>query len=214
MRVILARHGETAWNVEGRYQGRGHDIPLSEAGHSQARAMGYRLLSQEFARVVSSPLLRASQTAEMALGKQAEGLVLEPSLMEMDYGSWEGRLHSEVCETDGELLKTWRETPHRVKFPGGESFQDVLDRAWPAFCRACEGLGDEETVFMVSHDGVNRALLCRILGLSVERIWSFGQAPTCMNLLEGPTPESMSVVRLNDASHLARFFGEPTHRRL
>jgi len=214
MHIILARHAETTWNVEGRYQGQGHDIPLSEAGRSQALAMGCRLQAQNLTRVVSSPLLRAIQTTEIALGKLAEGLKADNGLVEMNYGAWEGRLHAEIQGTDSDVLKAWRETPHQVRLPGGESFEDVLDRAWPAFCRACEGLGEEDTAFIVSHDGVNRAILCRVLGLPISRIWSFRQAPTSLNLLEGDSLETLSIVRLNDASHLAQLFGEPAHRRL
>jgi broad specificity phosphatase PhoE len=61
MRILLARHGETEWNTEGRYQGQGFDIPLSAAGRSQAKALASRLANFEFTRVVSSPLLRARQ---------------------------------------------------------------------------------------------------------------------------------------------------------
>jgi len=214
MRIILARHAETDWNGEGRYQGQGFDIPLSISGRAQALAMGARLAHIELTRVISSPLLRARQTVETALGGRFAKIELEPDLMEIAHGSWEGRLDSEICESDRDLRKAWRETPHLVTLPGGESFAQVVDRAWPAFCRACEGLGDEDTALIVSHDGVNRAILCRVMGLPLERVWSFRQAPTCLNLLEGPEPEHLAVVRLNDAAHLAPLFGEVVHRRL
>lgn len=214
MRILLARHAETDWNVEGRYQGQTFDIPLSLAGQAQARAMASRLAIVPLARVSSSPLLRARQTAELSLGQTSEPLRTDLHLMEIAHGEWEGRLASEIREEYADTCRAWRETPHLVTLPGGESFQDVLDRAWPAFCRACEGLGEEETALIVSHDGVNRAILCRVLGLPLERVWSFRQAPTCLNLLEGPDPERLAVVRLNDATHLAPLFGEVVHRRL
>jgi probable phosphoglycerate mutase len=89
-----------------------------------------------------------------------------------------------------------------------------MARAWGALCKACHGLQSEEVLLVVSHDGVNRVLLCRILGLSLARVWAFRQAPVCLNLLEGPDPEHLSLVRLNDASHLTPLFGEVVHRRL
>lgn len=214
MRIILARHAETDWNVEGRYQGRTFDIPLSIRGHAQARALASRIVLLPLVRVVSSPLLRARQTAEEALGKRTASLRTDLNLMEIGHGEWEGRLAAEIREEYPEVCRAWRETPHLVTLPGGESFQDVLDRAWPAFCRACEGLGEEDTALIVSHDGVNRAILCRVLGLPLERVWSFRQAPTCLNLLEGPDLEHLAVVRLNDATHLTPLFGEVVHRRL
>lgn len=214
MRVILARHGETSWNVEGRHQGQSFDIPLSEAGRAQALALAARLQGEPIARAVASPLLRARQTAEIALGTQASRLRFDPGFMEISHGEWEGRLASEIRETHPELQRAWRERPETVRFPEGESLQDVQDRAWPSLLRACEGLGDEETLLLVSHDGVNRVLLCRILGLPLARVWSFRQAPTGVNLLEGKDLDHLAVVRLNDASHLNPLFGEVVHRKL
>lgn len=214
MRVILARHGETSWNVEGRHQGQSFDIPLSEAGRAQAQALAARLQGEPIARAAASPLLRARQTAEIALGARASMLVFDPGFMEISHGEWEGRLASEIRETHPELQWAWREQPETVCFPEGESLQDVQDRAWPALVRACEGLGDEETLLLVSHDGVNRVILCRILGLPLARVWSFRQAPTGLNLLEGPGLDRLAVVRLNDASHLNPLFGEVVHRKL
>jgi probable phosphoglycerate mutase len=214
MRIILARHGETSWNVEGRHQGQSFDIPLSEAGRAQAMALAARLQGQPIARAVASPLLRARQTAEIALGARVSMLVFDPGFMEISHGEWEGRLASEIRETHPELQRAWREQPETVRFPEGESLQDVQDRAWPAFVQACEGLGEDETLVLVSHDGVNRVILCRILGLPLARVWSFRQAPTGVNLLEGPSLDRLAVVRLNDASHLNPLFGEVVHRKL
>ena len=214
MRVLLARHGETSWNVDGRYQGQTFDIPLSSAGRAQAGALGRRLAGVDLCRAVASPLLRARETAELALGDRACPLLLDPRLVEISHGAWEGRLATEVQASHPALRQAWRETPHLVRLPGGESFQDVSDRAWPAFREACAGLGPEEIVLIVTHDGVNRALLARILGLDLSRVWTFRQAATCVNLLEGLDVDQLQVVRLNDASHLNDLFGEVVHRKL
>ena len=214
MRILLTRHGETSWNVEGRHQGQGFDIPLSEVGRAQAEALGKRLKDLPLARALASPLLRARATAEIALGDRADMLRLEPAFMEIAHGEWEGRLASEIREQYPEVQRAWREAPHTVTLPGGESFQQVLDRAWPAFCGVCAGLGPEETLLLVTHDGVSRVLLCRILGLPLERVWAFRQAPTCLNLLEGSDPEHLAVVRINDATHITALFGEVIHRKL
>ena len=97
---------------------------------------------------------------------------------------------------------------------GGESLQQVLDRAWPAFARACAGLGQEDTLLVVAHDAVNRVLLCRILGVPLSKLWGFRQAPTTLNLLEGARVDALEVVRLNDCSHHTALFGEAVHRAL
>ena len=102
----------------------------------------------------------------------------------------------------------------RVLMPGGESLRLVLDRSWRGLARAAEGLGEDDTLLVVAHDAVNRVILCRILGLPISRLWSFRQAPTTLNLLEGPDIEQLEVVRLNDCAHHTPFFGEAKHRAL
>ena len=111
MRILLARHGETPWNAEGRYQGQA-DIPLSEVGESQARALGQRLKDLRIDRAVASPLSRARRTAEMALGEsRAAMLSLDHGLAEIAHGEWEGLLASEINARDPKLMQAWRETP-------------------------------------------------------------------------------------------------------
>ena len=216
MKILLARHGETPWNAEGRYQGQ-VDIPLSDLGIAQATALGERLKDLRIDRAVASPLARATHTAQLALGAaRAPRLVFDDGLMEIGHGEWEGLLASEIGERDPARLAAWREAPETVQMPGagGESLQQVLDRAWPAFARATQGLGADDTLLVVAHDAVNRVLLCRVLGIPLSRLWGFRQAPTTLNLLEGEDIDRLEVVRLNDASHHTALFGEAVHRAL
>ena len=216
MRILLARHGETPWNAEGRYQGQ-EDIPLSAVGFAQASALGERLHDLRIDRAVASPLVRARRTAELALGEaRAPQLLFDDGLKEIAHGEWEGLLASEIRERDGDRLQAWRDAPDTVQMPGagGESLQQVLDRAWPAFARACAGLGEDDTLLIVAHDAVNRVLLCRVLGIPLSKLWTFRQAPTTLNLLEGANVDALDVVRLNDCSHHTALFGEAKHRAL
>ena len=214
MRILLARHGETPWNAEGRYQGQ-EDIPLSPVGEKQARLLGERLRDVRIDKAVSSPLTRAYQTAQHALGEvRAPMLTTEMGFMEIAHGSWEGLLASEIAERDPELLRAWREAPDTVQMPGGESLKQVFRRAWEALEWSVEGLGGNDTLLVVAHDAVNRVLLCRVLGLPLFRLWTFRQAPATLNLLEGPDAEHLDVVRLNDCAHHTLLFGEAVHRAL
>jgi len=214
VRILLARHGETDWNRDGRYQGQ-EDIPLSDTGVKQALRLGERLRDVRIDRAVASPLSRAYDTARLALGDaRADMLEVDRGLMEIAHGSWEGKLASEIREVDPERLAAWRDTPDKVQMPGGESLKQVLERAWPASAGACEGLGPEQTLLVVSHDAVNRVLLCRVLGLPLFRLWTFRQAPATLNLLEGPEPGKLEVVRMNDCVHHTLLFGEAVHRAL
>lgn len=98
--------------------------------------------------------------------------------------------------------------------PGGESLRLVLERSWRGLARATEGLGEHDTLLVVAHDAVNRVILCKVLGLPISRLWTFRQAPTTLNLLEGADLDSLEVVRLNDCAHHTPFFGEAKHRAL
>ena len=214
MRILLARHGETPWNAEGRYQGQ-IDIPLSPVGEGQANALGQRLKDVRIDRAVASPLSRAQLTARLALGDaRADMLQTDADLQEIAHGEWEGLLASEIQQKDPARLLAWREEPENVLMPGGESLRQVLDRSWRGLARATEGLGEDDTLLVVAHDAVNRVLLCRILGLPIARLWTFRQAPTTLNLLEGPSVDQLEVVRLNDCAHHTPFFGEAKHRAL
>lgn len=214
MKILLARHGETPWNAEGRYQGQ-EDIALSPVGERQAGALGERLREVRIDRAVASPLSRARRTAELALGEpRAAMLGVDPGLMEIAHGSWEGLLASQIHARDPERLQAWRDAPDSVQMPGGESLRQVFDRAWPALVRACDGLGSDDTLLVVAHDAVNRVLLCHVLGIPLPRLWGFRQAPTTLNLLEGVDAGHLEVVRLNDCAHHTPLFGEAVHRAL
>lgn len=213
MRVLLVRHGETPWNAEGRYQGQ-IDIPLSATGEQQAQLLQQRLLSVPIDRAVASPLQRARATAQIALGERAGLLSLDAGLGEIAHGTWEGKLASEIDADDPGRFRAWREAPHTVQMPGGESLTQVFERVWPAFARAVEGLRADQTALVVAHDAVNRLILCKLLGLPFAQLWRFRQAPATMNLLEGPSAERLDIVRLNDCAHHTALFGEAVHRAL
>ena len=214
MRILLARHGETPWNAEGRYQGQ-EDIPLSPVGEKQARLLGERLRDVRIDKAVSSPLTRAYHTAQFALGEyRAPMLTTEAGFMEIAHGTWEGLLASEIAERDPDRLQAWREAPDTVQMPGGESLKQVFRRSWEALEWSVEGLGGNDTLLLVAHDAVNRVLLCHVLGIPLSRLWSFRQAPTTLNLLEGDDLKRLEVVRLNDCAHHTPFFGEAKHRAL
>jgi len=214
MRILLARHGETPWNAEGRYQGQ-EDIPLSAIGEAQAQALGERLAAVPIDHAVASPLSRAQATARLALGEaRADLLTTDAGLMEIAHGAWEGLLASDIAARDPDLLRQWRDAPESVQMPGGESLGEVFARAWPAFTRAFEATPVDGTLLVVAHDAVNRVILCHILGIAFSRLWGFRQAPATLNLIEGADLTRLDVVRLNDCAHHTTLFGEAVHRAL
>jgi probable phosphoglycerate mutase len=215
MNILLVRHGETPWNREGRYQGR-TDIPLSETGQAQVRTLGERLKSVDIKLAVASPLSRAKNTAEAILGDRATKLELDPGLLEISHGEWEGQLASDVEISHAEMFGVWRSRPGRTSpaGPGAETLGDVETRAWAVLERVCERLGPDDTALIAAHDAVNRVLICRVMGVPLERIWSFRQAPASLNVLSGPSIAELQVVRLNDAEHVAPLLREAQHKAL
>lgn len=215
MNILIARHGETAWNKAGRYQGHS-DIPLSSDGEAQSYTLGTRLKNIAIHRAVASPLQRARRTAEIALGDRASMLTLDADLVEISHGGWEGKLASEIELADPAMLTQWRLQPTAdlPAGPGAESFGHVTTRAWRALAQAVTGMAADETLLLVAHDAVNRALICKIMGLSIERVWSFQQSPATLNALTGPSLAELQVVRLNDASHHSAIFAAAAHRAL
>src|SRR5712692_9780516 len=118
--VYIARHGETAWSLSGQHTGR-TDLPLTANGERNARRLGERLKGLTFSKVIASPLQRAARTCELAgFGPQAE---IDPSLLEWDYGQYEGRRSAEIHveRPDWQLF--------RDGCPGGESPSQVGERA-------------------------------------------------------------------------------------
>src|SRR5260370_2076964 len=149
----LARHGETAWSLSGQHTGR-TDLPLTERGERNARAVGERLRGLEFAKVLTSPLRRAVRTCELAgFGSMAE---IDSDLVEWDYGQYEGRRTAEIHaeRPDWQLF--------RDGCPGGESPQQVGARADRAVKRLREIKGN---VLIFSSGHILRVLTARWLGL-------------------------------------------------
>jgi probable phosphoglycerate mutase len=166
-RVYVARHGETTWNIEGRYQGR-RDSALSALGVRQGLALaGAFTASRSLARVVASPLLRCSATARFS----ADALDLEvehdPRLIEIAHGTWEGRLRTEITENDPQRMHTWRQDPANVSFEGGETLLGVVAR-WDQFARSFAPRGE---TLVVTHDAVVRVALLHETGRSLDDLW-------------------------------------------
>jgi broad specificity phosphatase PhoE len=156
MEIVLARHGETEWSRDGRHTGR-TDIPLTENGRRQARALGRALAEWRFERVVSSPLERALDTCRLAgLGDAVE---TSDDLLEWDYGEYEGVATPQIRESrPGWYL--WRDG-----CPGGEQPQDVGRRADRVIAAVADCEGD---VALFAHGHVLRVIAARWLGLGPE----------------------------------------------
>jgi len=151
--LVLVRHGQTEWSAAGRHTGR-TDVPLTDEGAAQARALAPRLAERSFALVLVSPRRRARDTARLA--GVAEPAEIDDDLAEWDYGDYEGRTSDEIHETD----PGW--TIWSAGAPGGETPAQVAARADRVIARALAADGD---VLLVAHGHLLRVLTARWLGL-------------------------------------------------
>jgi len=163
--VRIARHGETTWNAVGRYQGR-LETPLSPLGQAQALALAGALRDKGIRRIISSPLSRCVQTAVPLSVETGVPIETDPLLLEIAHGTWEGRYRDEIARSEPELFRNWREHPERVRFTGGESLQDVLDR-WKLFVSRFDASVD---TLLMTHDVVVRLAILERTGRGMDQL--------------------------------------------
>ena len=195
-RILLVRHGHVEGIYPERFRGR-RDVDLSALGARQARVTAQRIASTwRPVAVYSSPLKRCLQTAAQigaAIGLTAS--VLE-DLDDVRYGDWEWLTHDEVRAGWPALFELWFSAPHLVRFPNGESLQDVVARAANVL-RLLRDRHDGETVAVVGHSIGNRALLLQTLDQPLSAYWRLGQDPCSVSEIE-IVGHVVTVKRLNE----------------
>lgn len=155
VQLYLVRHGATAWNEGGRFQGQS-DVPLNDRGIEQAEAAARRLRGLQAAAIYSSDLRRARQTAEIiaaALRRPQHAVRLCRSLREIDFGSWEGLTWIDIERRWGTLLDQWCRDPRSATPPGGEPFVHFEARVRHAISTIASR-HPGQTVIVVTHGGV------------------------------------------------------------
>lgn len=193
-RLLLVRHGETALNAQGRFQGR-IDAPLSDRGRLQAEALVRALARDEIHAVSSSDLRRARETAEAIATPRGLTIRDDPGLRELDFGTWDGLTYAEILARSPEALRLWEVDPAVTPPPGGETLDDLDRRARSSLDRLIVENPDR-TVLVVAHAGPIRVMLCRALGLPPRSHWQFGVGPGSLSEVIH-YPEGAVLARLN-----------------
>lgn len=199
-RIILVRHGHVDGIEPERFRGRS-DLPLSELGTRQAFAAAARIArSWPFAAIYSSPLGRCLETAR-AIGTQGGHHVTSlDGLIDIDYGAWQWKTFKEVQAASPVELARWLKTPELVRFPGGDSLEDLLVRTSDALRTVCER-HPHQTVIMVGHDSANRVILLQLLGMPLSSYWRLTQSPCGINEIE-IVDDQIKVHRVNESGHV------------
>jgi broad specificity phosphatase PhoE len=206
--VLLVRHGETAWNLEGRIQGH-TDVPLSPRGIEQTRRLAERLAASPPARIVSSDLGRALETARAVARRVGREVETDAMLREQHLGAWQGLTGEEARARDPGLYaaRFLARDPH-ARPPGGETRAEMQERVWRALLRHA-GPGSSGPLLLVTHGGVVSALVYRVLGLPLEAPRRFLLPNTAITTLlwrQG----GWRLGTLCDVSHAPVESGEPT----
>lgn len=192
--LLLLRHGEIIQSEPRRFVGQ-RDLVLTETGRRQAEAWSPVLAEIPLAGAWCSDLLRCRETATLALA--GSGLVAAPvpGLREICLGQWEGLSVAEVqARFPGEHERRGADLAG-VAPGGGESFAQAQARAWEALSGILAGRTG--TLLAVAHAGVNRAILCQVLGMPLCNLFRLGQEYGCMNILEFKRGKPPSVLALN-----------------
>jgi broad specificity phosphatase PhoE len=169
--IILVRHGETQWNAAEVFRGRA-DIALNENGFAQAKLLGEYLKHEDIGAVYSGPLQRAVKTAEALAAPHNLPVNITGSLNDIDCGKWEGLPLTEVKEKYEEDYQDWLDTPEQVRIPGGETLDEVTNRAMPFIWEAIKKT-EKGKIVLVSHRAVHKVLVTALLDMDNSAFWSF-----------------------------------------
>lgn len=200
--LLLVRHGTTDANVQIPYilQGSSIDLPLNDNGRRQARQVAQFLADLPVKYVYSSPLQRAAETAGAIAERHSLNVKQIAEITECHVGVWEGKDWDSIAREAPEAYRLFHEDPATHPYLGGETYSDVLHRAWPAFERLLrQHVG--ETVVVVAHNIVNRVLCAHLMGLELRKAKGLAQDNCCVNIIQHVDGKS-TLVTMNSVFHL------------
>lgn len=199
-KIILTRHGHVEGIEPERFRGR-EPLDLTARGRAQARAVAQRIAEGwRPSMIYTSPMSRCVATG--AAIATACGIAAEicDDLNDIDYGAWQFMAFDQARRENAVLFDAWFATPQLVRFPKGESLQDLVARAANVL-RMVLARHAEDTIVLVGHDNVNRALLLLLLDQPLSAYWRVAQRPCCINEIDVVNGK-ISVLRLNETRHL------------
>jgi broad specificity phosphatase PhoE len=196
--IILARHGETEWNVGEIFRGRA-DIDLDDTGRKQAELLGKYLSDTQIEAVYSSPLKRALNTGRTIAVSHNLEVQITSGLNDLNFGEWEGLSVSEVRDRYSDQFALWVNQPEKVRLPGGETLDDVTKRARKIVDETV--IRYQGTIVLVTHRVVIKILVCALLGLDNSLFWNI-MVDTCGLTTFHYEKGRFVLIRHNDNSFL------------
>lgn len=197
MLVLVARHGETTWNLAGRYQGR-LESELSPLGMRQAAALAEAVEREQpkIERIVSSPLKRCISTAQYVSERIGVPVETNPRLIEIGHGDWEGRLRDDIMREEPQNWYLWKNKPTQITFSQGDSMQHVAER-WLEFASEPVRI----PTLVVTHDAVVRAAIILAQNRSLDEMWTVHMENAAYARFD-TTPGGWRLVQENVNGHL------------
>lgn len=201
-KILLTRHGHVEGIQPERFRGRA-ELALTKKGVTQVEALAARIArAWKPVIVYTSALQRCVVTGTIIANVCGAKAVPLEGLMDLDYGAWQMRTHAEIKTETPEAYRLWKVSPQRLRFPDGESLQDLVARTADVLRLVLER-HPAETVVMVGHDSVNRAILLQLLDQPLSAYWRLTQSPCTLNEIDVEGDE-VRIERINDTSHLDR----------
>ncbi|MDT0319272.1 histidine phosphatase family protein [Streptomyces sp. DSM 44918] len=197
-RIVLWRHGQTAWNLEHRFQGT-MDIELTETGRAQARHAAGLLATLRPHTIISSDLSRTRETAAELAAVTGLPVTHDEALRESYAGDWQGLTHEEIRARFGEQYAAWKRG-EPVRRGGGELETEVADRAAPLVERAAEKLPPGGVLVVVSHGGTIRTTIGRLIGLTPPSWEALGGLSNCCWSVLGESVRGWRLLEHNAGS--------------
>ena len=180
--IYLLRHGKIQNSGEQRRYIGQLDVPLDPEGIRQAERLRERLAPVEFQKIFCSDLERSRETARILAGANAGEVVVCPELREIHLGEWEGMSFAEVVRRFPEKFEARGRDIAYYRIAGGESFADCAQRMLPAYQKIVAEKADP--VAIVGHAGVNRLILCHLLGMPIANLFRIVQDFACVNVIQ------------------------------
>ena len=199
--LYLVRHGQTNMNLNKIFRGR-QDPPLNQTGREEARLAGAFLKEEDISFVITSPQLRATQTAETIASHHKLSVGDMKDLEDINYGEWEGMKEDDVAANYAELYEQWHANPHEVTFPGGESLPDVKNRMID-FIAKVKKSSSGRTGVAVSHRVVCKVFVCALAEIPLKYFWNIKIDTASVSKFE-LFEDRFIIHNLNETNHLTQ----------
>jgi phosphoserine phosphatase len=200
-KILLTRHGHVEGIHPERFRGRA-PLDLTARGRAEAAAVAHRIADGTWQpnKIYTSPMARCVETGA-AIAK-ACGIAADvcDDLNDIDYGAWQFKSFEDAKKDNAALFAAWFATPQLVRFPNGESLQDLAARSANAL-RFVLARHPGDTIVLVGHDSVNRALLLQFLDLPLSAYRRVAQDPCCLNEIDIDGGK-ITIRRINETHHL------------